>query len=113
MDLPINDIGYTSQFLKALHDFKIYFYYLQDDDNSWGVFTDENFPGQINTYGIGNTFDEAVDDYVIALKEIAESIYLDGLGEAEKIMPLFLMKVLMVNNEELKKCLVGRNCEDI
>ncbi|MBQ3395522.1 MAG: hypothetical protein IJG55_04220, partial [Synergistaceae bacterium] len=64
-------------------------------------------PGTIQTYGVGATFDEAVDDYVDALKEIAECIYEDNLPE-DDISVEWLAKIMMSSKDELKQCLNGR-----
>ena len=93
-------------FLAAVRNVTIPVKYVREDNGHWSCWTRHGVPGTINTYGVGTTFDEAVDDYVDALKEIAECIYEDDVPE-DNISVECLAKILMSSKEELKKCLDG------
>ena len=56
-------------FVAMIKNLKIPVVYVKDDDGSWSCWTEYDTFGPINTYGIGATLDEAIDDYIDALKE--------------------------------------------
>ena len=86
--------------------------YLPEENGNWSCWTDQHQAGAINTFGHGSTLGEAVDDYVDALKEIAEAVYRDDLSVGEDISAEYLMKILLSSKEEIKSCLDGRICAD-
>lgn len=81
-----------------------------DEDSSWGCWSDPDAQGYISAYGLGVTLDDAIDDFIDALKDIASSYWDDGKAPDDVSIP-FMMKVLASSKEELKSCLVGRTCD--
>ena len=98
-------------FVASIRNLKIPVEYVKGEDGSWSCWTEFDTYGPINTYGIGATLDEAIDDYIDALKEIAESIYEDNVPD-KYTSAEYLAKILMSSKEELRKCLNGRISED-
>ena len=98
-------------FVTMIKNLQIPVRYVKGENGSWSCWTEFDTFGPINTYGIGETLDEAIDDYVDALKEIAECIYEDNLPD-KYTSAEYLAKILMCSKEELKKCLNGRISED-
>ena len=98
-------------FVTMIKNLKIPVRYIKCDDGSWSCWTEFDTFGPINTYGLGATLDEAIDDYVDALKEIAECIYDDNLPD-KYTSAEYLAKILISSKEELKQCLNGRISED-
>ena len=98
-------------FLKNVRSLRIPVEYIRDEDGSWSCWTEFDTDGYINTYGVGATLDEAIDDYVDALKEIAECIYEDNLPEDNMSVEYFA-KIFMSPKEILKQCLDGKISED-
>ena len=98
-------------FIAAIKNLNIPVRYVKGDDGSWCCRTEADTFGPINTYGVGATLDEAIDDYVDALKEIAECIYEDDLPD-KYTSSEYLAKILMSSKKELKKCLDGKISED-
>ncbi len=94
-------------FLANVRNVTIPVQYIREDNGHWSCWTKHDMPGLIQTYGVGETFNEAVDDYVDALKEIAECIYEDDVPE-DNISVECLAKILMSSKEELKQCLDGK-----
>ena len=93
-------------FLANVRSITIPVEYVREDNGHWSCWTDPNYLGIMHTHGAGATLDEALDDYVDALKEIAECIYEDDVPE-DDISVEWLAKILMTPKEELKKCLDG------
>ncbi|MBQ7219935.1 MAG: hypothetical protein IJS28_03030 [Synergistaceae bacterium] len=93
-------------FVARIRNLKIPVEYVREDNGHWSCWTKYNAPGTIQTYGVGITFDEAVDDYIDALKEIARCIYEDD-EPTDDVSFEFFAKILMSSKEELKKCLDG------
>ena len=85
--------------------------YVREDNGSWSCWTKPRYFGLMHTHGTGATLDEALDDYVDALKDIAECIYQENLPD-EHTSAEYLAKILMSSKEELKQCLNGKICED-
>ena len=85
--------------------------YVHEDDGSWSCWTEPDSSGIMHTHGTGATLDEAFDDYVDALKEIAECIYEDNVPDKNTSID-YLAKILMSSREELRRCLNGRTSED-
>ncbi|MBQ6772860.1 MAG: hypothetical protein IJP48_02235 [Synergistaceae bacterium] len=98
-------------FLKNVKSLRIPVEYVREDNGHWSCWTKHDISGLINTYGVGDNFNEAIDDYIDALKEIAECIYEDNLPE-DNISVEYLAKIFMSPKEELKKCLDGKILED-
>lgn len=94
-------------FLANVRNITIPVEYVREDNGHWSCWTKHDIPGTIQTFGVGDNFNEAVDDYVDALKEIAECIYEDDLPE-DDISVKWLAKILMTSKEDLKKCLDGK-----
>ena len=94
-------------FLANVRNITIPVEYVREDNGHWSCWTKHDIPGTIQTFGVGDNFNEAVDDYVDALKEIAECIYEDDLPE-DDISVEWLAKILMTSKEDLKKCLDGK-----
>ena len=98
-------------FVTMIKNLKIPVVYVKDEGEGWSCWTEYDTIGPINTYGIGDTLDEAIDDYLDALKEIAECIYEDNLPD-KYTSAEYLAKILMSSKEELRQCLNGRISED-
>ena len=98
-------------FLTKVKNLQIPVRYVPEDNGHWSCWSKSDCDGLTQTYGWGTTFNEAVDDYVDALKEIAECIYEDNLPD-KYTSAEYLAKILMCSKEELKKCLNGRISED-
>ena len=98
-------------FVARIRNLKIPVEYIKGEDGSWSCWSNTNCYGLTQTYGWGTTFDEAIDDYVTALKEIAECIYQDSVPD-KYTSAEYLAKILMSSKEELRKCLNGRISED-
>ena len=96
-----------ASFLANVRNITIPVEYVREDNGHWSCWTKHDIPGTIQTFGVGDNFNEAVDDYVDALKEIAECIYEDNIPDINT-SPEYLMKFLASSKEELKKCLDGR-----
>ena len=94
-------------FLANVRNLTIPVEYVREDNGHWSCWTRHDFHKVFSTYGTGSTFNEAVDDYVDALKEIAECIYEDDVPE-DNISVEYLAKIMMSSKEELRKCLDGR-----
>ena len=109
MEQHIAEYGRISlaAFLANVRNITIPVEYVREDNGHWSCWTKHDIPGTIQTFGVGDNFNEAVDDYVDALKEIAECIYEDDLPE-DDISVEWLAKILMTSKEELKKCLDGK-----
>ena len=98
-------------FLTNVRNMRIPVVYVKGDDGSWSCWTEFDTEGYINTYGVGDTLDEAIDDYLDALKEIAECIYDFNLPE-DTMSVEYLAKIFMSPKENLKQCLDGKISED-
>ena len=98
-------------FVTRIRDLKIPVEYVKEDDESWSCWTKPDHPGLMHTHGTGATLDEAFDDYVDALKEIAVCIYEDSVPD-KNTSAEYLSKILMSSKEELKRCLSGKISED-
>lgn len=98
-------------FVAMLKNLEIPVEYVKEDNGSWSCWTKPGHPGLMHTHGTGTTLDEAFDDYIDALKEIAECIYEDNVPD-KNTSAEYLSKILMSSKEELKKCLNGRISED-
>ena len=81
-------------FVAKIKNLKIPVEYVHEDDGSWSCWTDPNYLGIMHTHGTGATLDEALDDYVDALKEIAECIYEDNVAD-KNTSSEYLSKILM------------------
>ncbi len=99
-------------FVARIKNLRIPVEYEQEDNGSWSCWSDPHCEGLTQTYGCGNTFDEAVNDYVDALKEIAACIYEDEVLD-KNTSAEYLTKILICSKEELKQCLDGKISEDI
>ena len=97
-------------FLTTVRNLTIPVEYVREDNGDWSCWTKPGYLGLMHTHGTGNTLEEALDDYIDALKEIAESIYQYNLPD-EYTSVEYLTKILISSKEELKQCLSGKISE--
>ena len=100
-----------ADFVREAKSLRIPCKYVDYHEDGWGCWTSPEADGIIATYGLGDSLEDAKDDYVDALKEIAECLYQTPLA-GDNVYPEFLVKVMASTKEELKLCLDGEICDD-
>lgn len=108
--IDLSALGLLAGFLTALRKTEIPFFYFQDEeDNSF--FCECEI---MSIHGIGDTFDEAVNDLVENLREVSET-YCEQIPFWVKTNPealFYALKICTSSNEEILQCLNGKPYED-
>lgn len=97
--------------LKKIQSLKIPYEYTQEKDGTYSVWTQPNNEKVISTWGQGKTLWHACGDLISGLREIAYS-YFEDADIPEELVPCVL-KILIYPDEGIRKCLIGKICEDI